>query len=267
MNKLSEHMAFALELATVAANEILPRFQLCDTKIKDDGSLVTEADQAAERAMRSLIAERYPSHSVLGEEEGETDGNAAQQWIIDPIDGTSSFALGIPMFGTLIGLFEDGSPQLGVIHLPVTGENLYAENGSGCWYVRGNRQRQQVRVDSSVTTLSSALVSLSGFSETELRSGKQKDCFDAFLNKSNSVTFVGDCIQHLLVAHGRLHIAFDTLMHPWDSAAIIPCIREAGGVVSTLDGDYNHIAFGGSLLSSCSLSLHEEVLQIFSKYI
>lgn len=260
--QLSPFLTFALELAKVAASEALKRFYSHTVSSKDDGSLVTDADRLAERKMRGLIIERYASHGILGEEEGELKGSDDYQWVLDPIDGTASFVLGIPKFGTLIALLEQGNPRLGVIHLPVTQETLYAEVGMGCWYVRGDTNPILTRVNRSVTPLKDATISLSGVDCSELRKGmsKQNCLLGGLIRDVGCIEFVGDCVQHMLVAKGNLHVALDSVMQPWDSAAIIPCIREAGGVVSTLQGEYENVVFGGSLLSSCDSQLHEEVL-------
>ena len=80
------------------------------------------------------------------------------------------------------------------------------------------------------------------------------------IRSAKKFRFVGDCVQHMLVARGIIHAALDPLMQPWDSAALIPCLREAGGKVSTMDGDFENTVFGGSLITSCSARLHDELL-------
>ena len=258
----SAFLLFALELATMASNEILARFHGSTAHVKKDESIVTDTEILTERAMRKQIAARYPSHGILGEEEGEVIGTDRFQWVLDPIDGTMFYVLGVPKFGTLVALHEQGKPRLGVIHLPVTKETLYAEKGMGCWYVRGHTKPTQVRVSSHVGNIKDATVSLSGIDCSELRKGmrKQNCLLGRLIRNAGCLEFVGDCVQHMLVARGNLHVALDSVMQPWDSAAIIPCIREAGGVVSTLQGEYENVVFGGSLLSSCCPQLHEEVL-------
>jgi len=260
--QLSSFLTFAFEIANIAASEALLKFHSHLTYSKDDGSLVTDADRLAERKMRELIIERYPSHGILGEEERELKGSDGYQWVLDPIDGTASFVLGIPKFGTLIALLEKGNPRLGVIHLPVTQETLYAEAGRGCWYARRDTKPIRVRVNERVRFLKEATISLSGVDCSELRKGmrKQNCLLGGLIRDAGCIEFVGDCVQHMLVARGKFHVALDSVMQPWDSAAIIPCIREAGGVVSTLQGEYENVVFGGSLLSSCDSQLHAEVL-------
>jgi len=267
MKNPSSLMSFALELASIASAEILPRFPARTLHHKQDGSVVTDADWAAERAMRERIKKMYPSHGVMGEEEEEFIGSEKLQWILDPLDGTRAFTLGIPMFGTLIGLLEEGMPRLGVIHLPVTNESLYAEVGKGCWYRRGAMDPVSVFVEKNVSELTNATVSLWGVNCSELRRGTESHHYhlQGVLDDACHLEFIGGCVQHLLVAKGDLHAALDAKMYPWDTAAVVPCIREAGGVVSTLDGDYENVVFGGSLLSSCNRQLHEEVIRSLNR--
>ena len=112
----NEMLEFALSLALAAEAEIMPRFRTCAVSWKADGSEVTEADRRAEAVIRELIAERYPAHGDLGEEYGGSQVPANDPlWVLDPIDGTASFAVGLPTFGTLIGYMENGEPQLGLI--------------------------------------------------------------------------------------------------------------------------------------------------------
>src|SRR5262245_33069183 len=108
-------LEFALNLARAAEAEIMPRCRTCAVHCKPDGSEVTDADRRAEEAMREMIVRHLPGHVVLGEEHGgPSNPTNAPMWVLDPIDGTASFALGLPIFGTLIGYVERGEPQLGV---------------------------------------------------------------------------------------------------------------------------------------------------------
>jgi len=111
---------FADALADAARAAILPYFRVSH-RVESKGNAfdpVTEADRAAERAMRALIEQHHPDHGVLGEEYGETQGASAYQWILDPIDGTRAFISGLPLWGVLIGLYCEGHPLLGVMDQP-----------------------------------------------------------------------------------------------------------------------------------------------------
>src|SRR5205823_2775455 len=132
MNRYSAELSFAIDLAYAASREILARFPPTAVETKPDGTPLTQADRSAEAVMRKMIRAAYPAHGILGEEEGEILGDGEHQWLLDPLDGTSSFALGLPNFGTLAALLKRGYPLLGVVHLPVTSETLFAERGAGC---------------------------------------------------------------------------------------------------------------------------------------
>lgn len=258
-----ELLSTALELADAAETRILPHYQRCAADLKADGSEVTQADREAEQAVRALLAQRHPDHAVLGEEFGGERGAAAQQWIIDPLDGTSAFALGLPLFGTLIAYAENGEPKVGVIHFPVLGETVYAAKGLGCWYRRRGEAAGRVQVRAPVP-LEQAVVSASGVHASDIQPGPDGSAYalTAVIRQARKFRVCGDCMQHALVCRGSLHVAIDTVMQPWDIAALVPCIEEAGGVATDLDGRRDGIVFGGSLLATCGAALHRQVLAL-----
>ncbi|MEM9303031.1 MAG: inositol monophosphatase family protein [Pseudomonadota bacterium] len=259
---MQAELEFALKLADLAEAEILPRYRRAAVERKADGSEVTEADRAAEHAIRDAIATRYPDHGVLGEEFGEAATDHRLSWVIDPLDGTRWFALGVPLFGTLIALLENGDPVLGVIHMPVSGETVYARRGGGCWFRTRDAAPQRVSVTPGVE-LATANVSASGLHATALEPapGHADVPLERVIRDAGAFRFCGDCLQHSLVCRGVLHAAVDTIMAPWDIAAIVPCIREAGGVATTLAGQTDDLVNGGSLVTSSSPELHAEVLE------
>ena len=132
-----DELAQAARAAAVAADrareETLPRFRRVDVETKSDGSPVTEADRAAERAIRAALQESYPDFGILGEEYGAQDVEAGQPyWVVDPIDGTICYSRGIPLFSTLIALVSDGQPVVGLIDLPALDERYLGFAGGGC---------------------------------------------------------------------------------------------------------------------------------------
>ena len=263
MQNPSPFLAFALQLVHEAAAEILPRFRVTSVETKEDGSEVTEADRRAEAVMRDRIQLRYPTHGVLGEEGGETKTGAEYLWVLDPIDGTMWFTLGVPKFGTLVALLQDRQPILGVVHLPATRETLYAESGKGCWYRGHDEVDRRVSVDRGIERIEDAFISSAGVHHSEIspRSGPGPFQLTEIIRNAKKFRFVGDCVQHVLVARGMLHAALDPRMQPWDSAAIVPCLREAGATVSTMEGEADDVVFGESLICSCSPKLHRALIQ------
>jgi histidinol-phosphatase len=261
----NEILEFALALAKAAEAEIMPVFGKCAVSFKSDGTEVTDADKRAEEVMRRLIGERYPTHLVLGEEFGGPQEPAKEPlWVLDPIDGTTSFAVGLPIFGTLIAYLENGEPQAGVIHFPAMGETVYAAKGSGCWaLVRNAGGPQKVRV-SQVSQISDAFISAGGTSPSDIEPPATGACFklSALIPKPRKFRFISDCVQHALVAQGRIDAAIDPAMNPWDIAALIPCVEEAGGVLSDLHGVREHLTWRSSLLSSATPALHAQILRV-----
>lgn len=254
----------ALQLAALAEQKILPWYQRCAVSHKSDGSEVTEADRGAEQAIREHLAQHFPHHAVLGEEFGGPRA-ADDLWIIDPLDGTSAFALGLPLFGTLIAYLDRGRPVVGVIHFPVLGETVYAAEGEGCWFRRGADAPERVQVAASVP-LHEAVVSASGMHASDIWPAADGAawCVSPLLQRVRKFRFCGDCMQHALICRGNLHAAIDTIMQPWDIAALLPCIHEAGGVASSAGGQRDGLVFAGSLASACSEAVLEEVLAVLN---
>lgn len=263
MTSLSSSLALALDLAEVAEAEIMPRFRTVASTQKPDGTEVTEADRKAERAMRDHLAEVAPDQAVLGEEFGETGpDDAHHQWILDPVDGTAGFTIGVPLFGTLVALMEDGDPVVGVIHFPAINETVYAARGEGCWF-RTDEKEMQVEVD-PVDAIDEATITTTALHSSDVMASEDEAPYrmTALIPQAGKFRFVTDCLQHALVARGRTHAAVDTLMSPWDIAALVPCVREAGGVAESLDESESDVVFSGSLVTAGSAALLENVRSV-----
>jgi histidinol-phosphatase len=255
---------FALELAHAAEPVILSRYRNPEVSRKADGTEVTDADRGAEEVMRELIGRRYPGHAVLGEEFGASGAEDAEwHWVLDPIDGTASFSLGVPLFGTLVGLLWRGKPVVGVVHLPAIGETLYAAAGEGCWFQLPSTKPAKVRVRPVDRLEDAVVMAPAGLSSPPPR--ERETAFRRMLPliaRARKFRFGGDCLQHVVVCRGLAHAAIDPVMHPWDIAALVPCVEEAGGVVSTVDGRRENVVFGESLVSCCGEALLQQVLDV-----
>jgi len=215
------------EAANLARAEILPRFRSVSVETKADGSPVTEADRAAERAVRAHLAAAFPDFGVMGEEFG-AEGGDGPQWIIDPIDGTLAFSRGIPLFTTLIALVEDGQPVLGLIDCPTLDERYLGWLGGGC-----RRNGAPVRV-SQATDLRRALVS-HGDPFCFDRFGAR----DAFLRMAREIPMLRgytDGFGHAQVLGGGVDAMVDVDLNPWDAAATQVLVPEAGGRCVTRKG-------------------------------
>ena len=173
--------------------------------------------------------------------------------------------MGSPIYGTLIDLAINGQPKLGVISMPATGEMIFAAEGLGCHYSNPfGRAKTRATVNAEICKLSDARISSAGLRRSGfwLDKGTVAYTLSRLPYEAKLFRLAGDCLQHALVARGKLHGAIDTAMHPWDSAAIIPCITEAGGFVSGINGETDDILGCGSLLSANSESLLNELVDV-----
>jgi len=165
---LNEVLDFAVALSLEAGRFIMPLWKKVAVDHKADGSEVTEADRGAEQLLRKRIAERYPDHTILGEEfGGEQKHDAEHLWLLDPIDGTASFAIGLPLFGTLIGYLQRGRAYVGVIGAHAMLELVYAATDQGCWYQRGKSKPTRVWT-SAVTDPAEAFVVSTTLEQTDM---------------------------------------------------------------------------------------------------
>lgn len=227
---------------------------------KSDGSEVTAADRDAERMLRVCLATAWPGDEICGEEYGGTLSDRGRCWLVDPIDGTASYVLGIPMFGTLIALVVDGVPVLGCIHLPALGETTYAATGQGCWLRRPGGRAQRVRV-AAPRPLSEAKVSMTSVKEKSWYERPGGAEVARLTRAVGRLRMAGDCVQYALLCRGALDAAVDPFMKPWDIAALVPCVTEAGGVISDLQGASNRLLKRTSMVAASSARLRDEIVR------
>jgi len=227
---------------------------------KADGSEVTQADERAERVLRACLGAVWPGDGVYGEEYGGTLTDRGRCWLVDPIDGTASYVLGMPLFGTLIALLVDGVPVLGCIHLPALAETTYAAAGLGCWLLRRGGSPQRVRV-AAPRPLSQAKVGMTSVKESNwyARPGGREAA--RLARAVGRLRMVGDCVQYALLCRGVLDAAVDPFMKPWDIAALLPCVTEAGGVISDLQGVSSRLLERTSIVAASSARLRGEIVR------
>ncbi len=212
--------------ADAARRETLPRFRRVATEIKADGSPVTEADRAAERAMREVLRAFDADLGILGEEYGQ-EGSAERGWLLDPIDGTIAYSRGIPLFTTLIALLEDGVPVLGLIDVPALDERYLGFRGAGV-----KRNGEAVRV-SQESDPRKAIVSHGdpyAFDHFGAR-----DAFERMSAELPLLRGYTDAFGHSQVLHGGVAAMVDPGLNPWDAAPAQILVPEAGGRCVTID--------------------------------
>lgn len=230
MNKYQDEMNFALSMVAEAKKVILPYFQTSlKVESKADHSPVTIADQKSEELLRTLMQKHTPSYGIIGEEFGSQTGSEDRQWVVDPIDGTKAFIHGVPLFGTLLALLENGKPILGVVAMPALGHVLAASLGNGC-----SLDGKPCHV-STVNKLDDALI-LDGSSTTMERLG-YGNAWATLRRKAKLHRGWGDCYGHLLVATGRAEVMADPIVCIWDVAPFAIILPEAGGRFSSFSGN------------------------------
>jgi histidinol-phosphatase len=245
---LEADLRFAHELADAADALTLGRFRALDLAVeaKPDLTPVSEADRAAEDAIRALVARRRPGESVLGEERGGGASGGGSRWIVDPIDGTRYFVRGAPLWATLLALERDGVVDVGIVSAPALGRRWWAVRGGGTW-ADGTRCRV-----SAVARLEDAIVCTT--SARDMPSGWRALAARAWVDGG-----FGDFWQYCLLAEGAVDVATDEVLDLWDYAAVRLIVEEAGGRCTTFAG--GDPAPGSSFLCTNGL-LHEHALAL-----
>lgn len=248
---MNPDLAFAFELADVADAITSARFRARDLRVetKPDLTPVSEADRAAEAAIRAHVEASGRGETVFGEELGEDEsaGDDAARWIVDPIDGTTSYVRGVPVWATLLALERDGAVTVGVVSAPALARRWWAVHGEGA-YASGERL-----VVSSVARIEDCAISAT--SQRRLPDGWRTLVQRAWSNRG-----LGDFWQHCLVAEGAVDVAVDgPYMQPWDYAAVQLIVEEAGGRCSTFVGTPPEP--DGTFVSTNGL-LHAEVVSL-----
>jgi histidinol phosphatase-like enzyme (inositol monophosphatase family) len=256
--ELQAYLEFAKTAAREAGAETLGFFRTAlevdDKRQKGAFDPVTAADRAAEMRFREAVGARFPEHGVLGEEFGHAPGNGLT-WVIDPIDGTRAFMTGLVHWGVLIALFDGQNPVLGVMFQPFTGEIFYGD-GSASWWERGSERRRlttRVGVDLPQSLLATT-------SPAFFRSAFERQALERLQRLVKMSTYGGDCYLYAMVAMGGLDLAIDAGLGAYDIQALIPIIRGAGGVISTVDG--GNPSLGGFVVAAGSVDLHRAACRV-----
>ncbi len=255
---MSSDLQLAIELAEEAGRLTLSYFSRKSLQVftKRDATPVTEADRNAEELIRSAITSRYPEDGLLGEEFDERPSGNGRRWIIDPIDGTKAFIHGVPLYGVMIALEVEGLLQLGVVHFPALRELYYAERGCGAFL-----NDSPITV-SSVADIKDATVL---YTEREyLLDPPSLHPVDMLRRDAGLVRGWGDCYGHMLVASGRAEVSVDKIMSPWDCAALIPIVLEAGGCCFDYRGE---TTISGEGLVSANRAIGEGLLEEIANHL
>jgi myo-inositol-1(or 4)-monophosphatase len=227
-------------------------------ELKGDFDLVTEADRASEKLVVERLRSHFPSHGIVAEEGGGNEGTSDYRWYVDPLDGTTNFAHGFPMFNITLGLERAGEMIAGVVYDPIRGEMFTAERGSGAWL---NNRRLHV---SKAQRLADSLAS-TGFPSRKRHANVNIHFYHQMAMASHGVRRTGSAaIDLAYVASGRLDAFWEFGLNPWDMAAGILLVSEAGGRVSDMNGALHTMPASRHILADNG-AIHDEILELFGE--
>ncbi len=246
---MQEFLALAKNLAD-AAGEIIRQYyrQPFDVISKSDESPVTIADRMVEEALRAMIEAARPEDGILGEEFGTKPSQNGLTWVIDPIDGTKSFVIGRPTFGTLIALWEEDRPLIGIIDQPISGERWIGADEVTTY----NGMPVRTRPCESLKNACCASTTPAMFSKTG-------PVYEAFERETKMLAWGGDCYIYGLLASGFLDITVEASLSPYDYAALVPIVQNAGGHISDFAGAPLTLRSDGTVIALGDARLWEKV--------
>lgn len=256
---MAEELEVALEAARRAGGVLRDGFGVRpEIKYKGEVDLVTETDERAEETIREVLLGAYPSYGVLGEEGGETAGEGDERWIVDPLDGTTNFAHGLPMFAVSIALEKAGEVVLGVVHDPIREETFVAERG------RGARLNEEDISVSETEELVRALV-VTGFPYERDEVPEAVELFGRFSVRAQGMRRLGSAALDLcFVAAGRLDAYYERGIHAWDVAAAGLILEEAGGRITDYRG--RPFELDGEEMVASNGPLHPALIELTSEF-
>jgi inositol-phosphate phosphatase/L-galactose 1-phosphate phosphatase/histidinol-phosphatase len=257
-----EIINFANHLADISGEVIKKYFRQNFGEItKDNQTPVTLADKGAEEVMRNAIIKQFPDHGIVGEEFGNVNSNAKYQWVLDPIDGTVSFVMGRPIFGTLIALCYEGKPIVGIINQPINGER---------WY---NFDNQAFFNDKIIQTRKCSQLSEAILCSTSPFFFQGKDL--EMLNKISAQTkyqsqggiiYGGDCYLFGLLAMGQIDVIIEQGLNNFDFCALAPIVKAAGGIITDWQGKELDINSDGKILACGDKELHKRIINLIANF-
>jgi inositol-phosphate phosphatase / L-galactose 1-phosphate phosphatase / histidinol-phosphatase len=253
---LDAHLALAADLADAAGQAIRPYFRVpLQVDDKADLSPVTAADRGAEAAMRRLIAARFPDHGIIGEEFGREREDAEFVWVLDPIDGTKAFISGLPVFGTLIALAQNGRPIVGIIDQPISGERWVGAAGHGTT-LNGKPIHCRPCAGIAAATI---------FATTpDMFKGPDSAAFARVAKAAKLVRYGADCYAAGLLALGCIDFMIEADLKPYDYSALIPVVEGAGGIATDWGGAPLGLDSDGRVIFAGDRRSHQEALALLA---
>lgn len=245
-------------LADAARDAILPYFRQADlsedNKLEQGYDPVTQADRAAERAMRDILATQRPDDAILGEEYGPKSGTSGLMWVLDPIDGTRGFVSGTPTWGVLIAISDDHGPFYGLIDQPYIGERFIGTAGRAqMWGPKGH-----VELRTKPTKVLKDAIVFTTF--PEVGTAMEGAAFQAVAAQTKLTRYGMDCYAYALLAAGQIDLVIESGLQAYDIQAPIALIEAAGGIVTDWQGGPAHL--GGRALAASNPDIHAQALAI-----
>lgn len=236
------------------AGEIALKYFRTDLAIdeKDDHSPVTRADREIESALRAMIRDEFPAHGIVGEEHGSENTDAEFVWYIDPIDGTKSFAIGRPLFGTIIGLTHAGRPVVGLVDQAFTKERWFGIADASSTH-NGRRIKVAARRDLKDARL--YVGAPSTFRDTDCSAG-----YDALCQTAKWTQYSGDCYAYGLLASGWIDLVVERDLKPHDVVGVVPIVSGAGGYIADWTGRDVDATTDGTVVAASSKELALQAL-------
>ena len=252
-------LSLALRLADAAGAAIRPLFRgTWESERKADHSPVTQADKAAEAAIRAILEAERPDDGIHGEEYGLSNESAGRRWVLDPIDGTISFMAGRPIFGTLIALMQDGWPVLGILDQPIAGERWAGRIGEPTTFNgKPVRTRSCPSLDEAVLATSSPHY----FTADQAEPYMNLAATVGGNARQGTIVYGGDCYNYGLLASGHLDVICEAGMAIYDYAALVPVVEGAGGTVSDWQGNPLDADSDGTMIALGDPARLEDVLE------
>lgn len=253
MTRPDTDIALAHRLAEAAGEAIRPFFRArFEIETKGDSSPVTQADRAAEAAMRAIIDTECPTDAIIGEEFDEKPGTSGRTWVFDPIDGTRAFIAGRPLFGTLIALLHDGWPVMGVIDQPINRERWTGYVG------RATEFNGATAATRACPALDRAILATTG---PQYFKGCSGEHFSRLARQCGDTIFGGDCYNYGAVASGHIDIVVESGLKLHDFAALIPVVEGAGGRMCDWAGDPLGTASSGDVIAAGDPARIDDIIE------
>lgn len=254
---IDQFCAFAEKLGEAARLASLAHFRMApavENKLATGFDPVTRADRDTELALRAIIETRFPDHGIRGEEFPDKPADSPFCWILDPVDGTRAYISGLPVWGVLAGLLEDGRPQYGMMDQPFTGERFLGGPGAAKW-VRGWQQR-----DLSVSGCTKLADATLCTTDPYLFVDQERDGFRSLRHTTKLQRYGLDCYAYCMLAAGQIDLVVESGLQDFDIAPLIPIIEGAGGIVCNWRGE--DASAGGQVLAAATPQLRDAALKL-----